>query len=192
MPKLTEATREARRTQILEAATACIVDHGFSTTSMSQIIEKSGLSSGSIYSHFASKEEILQEVISANIQVVKNTYKPQENYFSPRQLATAFSKKLEISMGARLMFAIWGEAASNIETAQITSSTINEINNYFGELLLPWAEKNTPKNQNPEVFSRRTARIVMVIVHGCIFRLTVDSTVNRTEFMEDAFALLPE
>lgn len=192
MPKLTKATKEARRTQILEAALDCFVDHGFSTTSMAQIIEKSGLSSGSIYSHFASKEEILQEVISANIRVVKNTFKPEENYFSPRQLATVFSKKLEISMGARLMFAIWGEAASNKDTAKITSATINEINNYFGELLLPWAEKNTPENQSADAFARRTARIVMAVVHGCIFRLTVDSAVNRTEFMDDAFALLPE
>ena len=59
MPRLTDATKAARRAQILEAAINCFLERGYINTSMSDIIKASGLSSGSIYSHFSGKEDIL-------------------------------------------------------------------------------------------------------------------------------------
>ena len=42
MPKITDAHRESRRDQILDAALACFAERGFQATSMADIIAASG------------------------------------------------------------------------------------------------------------------------------------------------------
>ena len=44
MPRLTDATKAARRAQIIEAAISCFLEKGYTNTSMSDIIKASGLS----------------------------------------------------------------------------------------------------------------------------------------------------
>lgn len=47
-----------RRSQILDAALACFTERGFAATTMADVRHASGASIGSIYHHFASKEEL--------------------------------------------------------------------------------------------------------------------------------------
>ena len=69
MPRLTEATKQARRAQIINAAFTCFTAKGYSNTSMSDIIKESGLSSGSIYSHFDGKGDILHATVQQRIDI---------------------------------------------------------------------------------------------------------------------------
>ena len=48
------------RNKILEASGALFAEKGFDSTTMQDIMERSGLSKGAIYHHFKSKEEIMQ------------------------------------------------------------------------------------------------------------------------------------
>jgi AcrR family transcriptional regulator len=49
---------EERRAQILEAALACFARKGFHAATMDDLVRASGLSKGSLYWHFASKQEV--------------------------------------------------------------------------------------------------------------------------------------
>lgn len=62
MPKVSEAHREARRQQVLDAAIACFARDGFHQTSMADILREAGLSAGAVYSYFSGKEEIIAAV----------------------------------------------------------------------------------------------------------------------------------
>jgi len=53
---------ESRR-KIVDAATALMAERGFAGTSIAAVSKRSGLPSGSIYWHFASKEALLGEVV---------------------------------------------------------------------------------------------------------------------------------
>jgi AcrR family transcriptional regulator len=64
MPRITEERRQARREQILEAARACLLEHGLEAVSMEMIIARSGLSTGAVYGYFKGKEEIISAVVS--------------------------------------------------------------------------------------------------------------------------------
>jgi AcrR family transcriptional regulator len=64
VPKISEEKRQARRTQILDAAALCFAKLGFHRTSMEDIIKESGLSAGAIYCYFRSKHDMV-EAISA-------------------------------------------------------------------------------------------------------------------------------
>lgn len=57
------AQAEARRTQILDAATTCFRRDGFRGASMMDISRLAGLSTGHIYHYFESKEAIVEAVV---------------------------------------------------------------------------------------------------------------------------------
>src|SRR6202789_1858217 len=63
MPRITDERREERREQVLEAARACLQDHGLEAVSMEMIIARSGLSTGAVYGYFKGKDEIINAVI---------------------------------------------------------------------------------------------------------------------------------
>jgi AcrR family transcriptional regulator len=63
MPRITRARADARRHQIIEAALTCFARKGFHKTTMQDVVEQSGLSPGSIYCHFAGKQDIIVAVV---------------------------------------------------------------------------------------------------------------------------------
>src|SRR5215469_13021697 len=65
MPRITEERREARREQILDAARACVLEHGLEASSMEMIIARSGLSTGAVYRYFKGKDEIIRAAFAA-------------------------------------------------------------------------------------------------------------------------------
>src|SRR5579864_5241511 len=59
MPKITEARRDARRQQILAAALRCFSRDGFHATTTADIVRESGVSQGTLYLYFETKDEII-------------------------------------------------------------------------------------------------------------------------------------
>ena len=59
MPKINEARKETRRQQILDAALICFSRDGFHTTTTADIVRESGVSQGTLYLYFATKEDIV-------------------------------------------------------------------------------------------------------------------------------------
>jgi AcrR family transcriptional regulator len=62
MPKRDEAHMQARRREIMDAAVRCFVRNGLAATTIADIRNESGLSTGGIYLHFGSKAEIVAAV----------------------------------------------------------------------------------------------------------------------------------
>jgi AcrR family transcriptional regulator len=59
MPKISQAHRDARRQQILDAAAACFSRDGFHNTTTADIVRESGVSQGTLYLYFATKDDIV-------------------------------------------------------------------------------------------------------------------------------------
>jgi AcrR family transcriptional regulator len=64
VPRITEEHREARRQQVLDAARACVMEHGLEAVSMEMIIARSGLSTGAVYRYFKGKDDILRATVA--------------------------------------------------------------------------------------------------------------------------------
>jgi AcrR family transcriptional regulator len=64
----THAGSPARRQDIILAALACFTEAGFAETSMADIRRRSNASTGSIYHHFKSKEQLAAEVYLEGIR----------------------------------------------------------------------------------------------------------------------------
>jgi TetR/AcrR family transcriptional regulator, transcriptional repressor of aconitase len=76
MPRITEERREARREQILDAARACVLEHGLEAVSMEMIIARSGLSTGAVYRYFKGKDEIIGAAFTQAISDIGATAAP--------------------------------------------------------------------------------------------------------------------
>jgi len=59
MPKITQAQRETRRQQILDGALRCFSRDGFHNTTTADIVRESGVSQGTLYLYFATKDDII-------------------------------------------------------------------------------------------------------------------------------------
>ena len=59
MPKITDTQRESRRQQILDAALRCFSRDGFHNTTTADIVRESGVSQGTLYLYFATKDDII-------------------------------------------------------------------------------------------------------------------------------------
>jgi AcrR family transcriptional regulator len=58
MPKIAEQVRAARRDQIIAAALACFAQAGYHATTMADVAEQAGVSKGTPYLYFESKEAL--------------------------------------------------------------------------------------------------------------------------------------
>jgi AcrR family transcriptional regulator len=59
MPKISQAQKDARRQQILAAAVRCFSRDGFHATTTADIVRESGVSQGTLYLYFQTKDEIV-------------------------------------------------------------------------------------------------------------------------------------
>src|SRR5581483_10690212 len=59
MPRISDARKDARRRQILEAAVRCFARDGFQGATIPDICAEAGLSVGAVYGYFASKDAII-------------------------------------------------------------------------------------------------------------------------------------
>ena len=59
--------KEARPQELLDAALALFVERGFAATRSEDVAARAGVSKGTLYLYYPSKEELLKEVIRANV-----------------------------------------------------------------------------------------------------------------------------
>jgi len=58
---------ELKRTQILDAAAEVLAVRGFAGTMLREIAERAGTQAGSLYYHFASREDLIEEVLRRGV-----------------------------------------------------------------------------------------------------------------------------
>ncbi|GLU42117.1 MULTISPECIES: TetR/AcrR family transcriptional regulator [unclassified Pseudomonas] len=101
MPKISDAQRAKRREQILEAAWCCFQHRGLSATTMEDIVREAGVSAGSVYLYFASKDELVLAAVDRSLGGLEQELAPllQDRTTQP------LDQLLESMLAALLRFA---------------------------------------------------------------------------------------
>lgn len=207
MPRLTDATKAARRAQIIEAAIDCFLDHGYTNTSMSDIIKASGLSSGSIYSHFSGKEDILIGAVNERLSYLKELYGALPEGAGPQDiLETIYTNQL-VNENFSAMLRIRLESLHAPEIARATADIIPLLQGIITQTLTPWAVeqlsvlheiKPDPAQCTPEQealiadYARDTADAFMMVFQGFMLRSFFGAPEEKDRLYRVALALLPE
>lgn len=125
MPKVSDQHLSKRQDQILDAAVVCYAQNGFHATGMADIIRESGLSAGSVYRYYKSKDELIAAIITrllfglhARLQVSSagaNTHAELMDAALTAAQQTFSGSQLQY---ARLLPQVWTEALRNPGVAQ--------------------------------------------------------------------------
>ena len=207
MPRLTDATKAARRAQIIEAAISCFLEKGYTNTSMSDIIKASGLSSGSIYSHFSGKEDILATAINERLDRIKELYETLPEGAGPQDiLETIYTNQL-INENFSAMLRIRLESLHAPEIAKATAEVIPLLLDIIAKTLTPWAIEQLsvlheinpdPAQRTPEQealiadYAHDTADAFMMVFHGYMLRSFFGTPEEKEHLYRVAMSLLPE
>ena len=207
MPRLTEATKAARRAQIIEAAVACFLERGYTNTSMSDIIKASGLSSGSIYSHFTGKEDILTTAINERLENVKKLYAALPEGAGPQDILEIIYTNQMVNENFSAMLRIRLESLHAPEIAKATADIIPLLQGIITQTLTPWAVEQlsvlheinpNPAQRTPEQealitdYARDTADAFMMVFQGYMLRSFFGTPEEKDHLYRVALALLPE
>ena len=207
MPRLTDATKAARRAQIIEAAVSCFLESGYTNTSMSDIIKASGLSSGSIYSHFSGKEDILNTAINERLNNVKEIYETLPQGAGPQDILETIHTNQLVNDNFSAMLRIRLESLHAPEIAKATADIMPLLQGIIVKTLTPWAteqlsvlhEINPDSAQRtPEQealitdYARDTADAFMMVFQGYVLRSFIGNTEEKDRLYRVALALLPE
>ena len=207
MPRLTDATKAARRAQIIEAAISCFLEKGYTNTSMSDIIKASGLSSGSIYSHFSGKEDILITAINERLNNVKELYETLPEGAGPQDILETIHTNQLVNDNFSAMLRIRLESLHAPEIARATADIMPLLQSIIVKTLTPWAAEQLsvlheinpdPAQRTPEQealiadYARDTADAFMMVFQGYMLRSFFGSTEEKDRLYRVALALLPE
>jgi TetR/AcrR family transcriptional regulator, transcriptional repressor of aconitase len=188
MPKVNQSHLDARRQQILHAAIECFSRQGFHPTTMQDIIKESGLSSGAIYTYFASKEELIESIAEerhvrelALIQIaglggeITTTLERLiQNFF---ELLIDKKERRE----RRVAIQLWGEALRNPRILKTVRKGVDEPRKILTGLLHQARERgDLSRGCDPEAM----ASVLIALFQGLVLQLAWDRSIEVEPLVE--------
>jgi AcrR family transcriptional regulator len=162
----------------------CFARQGFAATSMADIISESGLSAGSIYSHFESKSDLFRMASSAKLEaqsqnLLRELDAATERITPSMLLERLFAAVVQERDQAALMLQIWAEVPRDEELSKVARGNLARFRNLMETVLLPWATENATRQElDPSLAARGAAEAVVAIIQGCVVRLAIDPGVD--------------
>ena len=91
-------TADSGRSRIMDEAATLFLRYGYEGTSLRQLADVVGMKAGSIYYHFASKDELLTEILRRGIDVMQSAFDEAEQ----SSAGTAPARRIEAHVRAHL------------------------------------------------------------------------------------------
>lgn len=159
--------------QIADAARRCVARNGVAGTSMADIIAESGLSAGSIYSHFAGKadlvrftaESLLAERSASLAAMTRDRAAP-----TPAEVLLRLYDEMETAGAVGMLVQIWAEAPHDPVLAELVRDKVSEVRELVRQALLPWAATH---EEDAEELASNATDAVMLLFQGSAVRHSI-------------------
>lgn len=142
MPKVSQQHRDARREQILAAARRVFLRDGFHATSMQDLFAEAGLSSGAVYSYFASKDDVIVAIAEENMRGVTQMIHDIATQRPARPVGAVLADVMDMLRAkdeqdglGKLTVIVWSEAVRNPALAARFSSLVNQLRASLAEII---------------------------------------------------------
>ena len=182
-PATKRTDAEARRQQIVDAASACARRSGFHGASMADIAHTAGLSVGQIYRYFENKEAIIAAIVARDMAEMRDRYSELKDGETPvleailTKCSTALDELYEVESAA-LTLEVVAEAARNPKVGAILQAADAEEREMQQELL---REVIPPGCGEAEMIAR--GEVISMLFEGMTMR-----GVNNPDGDRDAIA----
>ena len=119
LPTNRQRRKEARPQELLDAALDLFVEKGFAATKSEEVAVRAGVSKGTLYLYYPSKEELLKEVIRHNMvnQIAEGVTIVSDYEGSTSELL-------------KLVFGLWWERIGETRASGIMKLMISEVRNF--------------------------------------------------------------
>jgi AcrR family transcriptional regulator len=144
MPRVSDAHRERRREQILDAARRCFIRKGFHQSSMVDVFAEAGLSAGAVYRYFRSKDEIITAIAEEVVGHVTDLLVPLVEQEPTPTLDSVIRDGLlsvdDLAFGeygfAQLAPQVWAEALRNDQLLGVIRSRYTVVREALSRLIV--------------------------------------------------------
>jgi AcrR family transcriptional regulator len=164
MPKVSDAHREARRRQIIDAAWICFSRNGFQATSMQDVFAEAGLSAGAVYGYFRSKNELVAAVADEALVHVGKALREHLDVDPPPPPAAAVElvtrTMVEFAQGpgydrTRVALSTWAASLRDPEVATVVHRVYGGIRGTLEDVARRWIDHgDVPPDSDPVAVSR--------------------------------------
>lgn len=171
MPKRDAAHMNAQRERILRATIECIALKGVEGMSLSDIRKQSKLSTGAIYTHFASKEEIVAEALRYGVIDILDL---PEDWKSLKRTICGLENQLDFDIEtiARLRLHLRAEGTRPGKLHDIYKPILEDAVDMIAQHLAKQAERGEIRLALP---ARQTALAINAFVDGSLWMaLSID------------------
>jgi len=190
MPRVSDAYRQARRDEIVGATLRVLRRRALRDLTMADIIEESGLSAGSVYSHFSRKDELMELVASQIVatRLDRLQVPADEPPLSPREVVRWWLTGLEQqAVPFPTLLQIWAEAASDAAMSEIVRRRAVDIEAAFAGTAERWLRA---EGRDPAAASA-TALAMLTLCQGYITRSALLGPQDLEAFLAGLDLVLP-
>ncbi|SNC63302.1 transcriptional regulator, TetR family [Kytococcus aerolatus] len=196
MPRLTPARREQQRARIVDSARRVMLRRGLAGTSMSQVIEESGLSAGAIYGYFTGKDELVAAVALEVIRRRTSTFAEiaERTPVPPPHVALGgFLAELPEPGEGALVLEIWALVGREQGLQDLGGEVFAEIARGAQHYLAAWYQQD--EDLDEEQATRRATRAtpaLLALAQGYIVQSALLGPSARETFGDSIAALLAD
>jgi len=174
---------DQRKSQILNAAEDVFTKKGFDEARMNDIAEKTGLSKGTLYLYFKSKDDLIVAILD---RIFQNEFRQLENLQESESSASEAIWKLtntisrDIVRLLRLIPIIYNFLALAFRNKHVQRALKEYINRYLN-ILIPMIQRGIDSGEFRQVDAREVAIAAGAIIEGTILLWAYDKSVVDPE-----------
>ncbi|WP_407561178.1 TetR/AcrR family transcriptional regulator [Streptomyces sp. 184] len=179
MARVSQAHLDARRRQILDGARRCFTRNGFHATSMQDVFQETGLSSGAVYRYFRGKDELITAVAEEAFEWMREAFESATRDAPLRPLdevvAGVLSRALDEQARragaerpgafAELIVQVWSETLRSEALAVTLNTGYERMRETWGGVVVTYQEAGLLRADVP---TDHVVRTLMALAQGFI------------------------
>lgn len=186
MPRVTDAHRERRRRQILDAAMVCFDRKGLHSTVTEDIAAEAGVSAGAIYRYIDSKEAIIEAVASERHNRERSLLARAAAAGDLRASIHSFVDDYlewlsdpDEQRRRRVNIHVWAEALHNERLRAIVASGLAPLGDSV-RIIEDAVRAGTPRTTR--IYPESFARAILALLQGLVLQQAWDPTVDLRSY----------
>jgi AcrR family transcriptional regulator len=187
MPRLTEASRLSRRREIADAALRSVARLGIAHTTMADVVTESGLSAGSIYSHFTSKSELLvfafESEMARREAIIERLIAARGHLVAPIDVAAEILTELDRKRDSTVLLQMWAASVTDPELAATIAENTRQLHRVMDRAITPWARGRSENEAAAGRLAHDTSTAVVALMQGYLVQIALDSPPDLPSFL---------
>jgi AcrR family transcriptional regulator len=181
---------EERRAELLEAARALFVRDGFAEVSVSRIVRAVGVSQGTFYYYFESKEAVLDALLTAHLGEVAARLAglAADPGLDPRQAVVAMVRA-ELDHGAERMRELGAIRGADART-KLLAGTVRALAPVYAGVIERGLEDGLFQTENPDLLAETFALMTHTLFDRDLLGWSDQQYARRRHIMADLFGFL--